>query len=49
VNRLTGLTTDGGKVSLKNLLNDFPVALLTRKDHIDHAGNIPQPEERNDA
>jgi (1->4)-alpha-D-glucan 1-alpha-D-glucosylmutase len=32
VNRLTGASTEGGKVMIRNLLNDFPVALLVRKD-----------------
>jgi (1->4)-alpha-D-glucan 1-alpha-D-glucosylmutase len=32
MNRLTGLVTNGGRVAVKALLNDFPVALLVRKD-----------------
>lgn len=39
VNRLTGLATNGGKVAVKALLNDFPVALLVRKDRSEGQNN----------
>lgn len=37
-NRLTGIRTNGGRIGIKALLEDFPVALLVRED-----------QERNDA
>jgi (1->4)-alpha-D-glucan 1-alpha-D-glucosylmutase len=32
LNRLTGKIVDGGRIAMEVLLNDFPVALLTRED-----------------
>ena len=31
-NRLTGVTVDGGEIEVKELLKDFPVALLAREE-----------------
>ncbi len=36
MNRLTGATVEGGKILIKNLLSDFPAALLVRKDYAEH-------------
>jgi (1->4)-alpha-D-glucan 1-alpha-D-glucosylmutase len=39
VNRLTGLASHGGKMAVKALLNDFPVALLVRKGRSEGQSN----------
>jgi (1->4)-alpha-D-glucan 1-alpha-D-glucosylmutase len=33
-NRLTGVTQQGGRIAMKLLLKDFPVALLVREDSV---------------
>ena len=43
-NRLTGAVVDGGRVAVKSLLRDFPVALLVREDEGEGEG-----EDKSDA
>ena len=38
-NRMTKLRVGGGKVGIKDLLKDFPVALLVREDHSEGKSN----------
>jgi len=39
MNRLTRMSVDGGRVLMKNLLKDFPVALLVRESAEDGIQN----------
>ena len=43
-NRLTGVVLEGGRVAVRGMLKDFPVALLARED-----GGEGQSEDMSDA